>query len=94
MGEPLSKFATVESAIRILRKGKHDPRWQAAAQFLIDRAAPDVQLLLEAAQELERRKLATVPASPWRKYMLAAASVALVVVITVVVVANLDLNTC
>jgi len=94
MSESLSKYATVESSIRILRKGKQDPRWQAAAQFLIDRAAPDVKLLLEAAREFERQKLTGPQKTHWKVIATYAAILVVAVVITIALVANLELNKC
>ncbi|SFC05555.1 hypothetical protein SAMN05660443_1350 [Marinospirillum celere] len=50
-------FTSSGSALRTLRVGKSNPNWQAAAEFLLERAAPDVRLLVEAAAEIERDKV-------------------------------------
>ncbi|WP_114417797.1 hypothetical protein [Marinospirillum perlucidum] len=50
-------FTSSGSALRTLRVGKSNPNWQAAAEFLLERAAPDVRLLVEAATEIEREKV-------------------------------------
>ena len=50
-------FTSSGSALRTLRVGKSNPNWQAAAEFLLERAAPDVKLLVEAAAEIERDKV-------------------------------------
>lgn len=50
------QFQSSASAIRALKVGKRNPNWIDAAEFLINRASPEVKLLLEAAQEIERQK--------------------------------------
>lgn len=50
-------FTSSGSALRTLRTGKNNPNWQAAAEFLLERAAPDVKLLVEAAAQIERDKV-------------------------------------
>lgn len=50
-------FTSSGSALRTLRTGKKNPNWQAAAEFLLERAAPDVKLLVEAAAEIEKDKV-------------------------------------
>lgn len=49
-------FTSSASALRTLRTGKRNPNWKAAAEFLMDRAAPDVKLLVEAATQIELDK--------------------------------------
>lgn len=46
-------FTSSGSALRVLRAGKRNPNWEAAAEYLLERAAPDVKLLIEAALQLE-----------------------------------------
>lgn len=53
------QFQSSASAIRALKVGKRNPNWIDAAEFLINRASPEVKLLLEAAQEIERQKWQT-----------------------------------
>ena len=53
------QFQSSSSAIRALKGGKRNPNWIDAAEFLINRASPEVKLLLEAAQEIERQKWQT-----------------------------------
>lgn len=52
------QFHTVSSAISVLRRGTKDEQWFEAASFLIDRASPEVKLMLEVGRELERRERA------------------------------------
>ncbi len=52
------KFTSVQSAIVALRRGRKDPHWIEAARFLIERAAPDTQLLLDAQRALEQESQA------------------------------------
>ncbi|ARU55283.1 hypothetical protein OLMES_1201 [Oleiphilus messinensis] len=61
---------SVQEAIIILRRGRRDPRWTEAAEFLIERASPEVQLMLEVGRELERQ--AWQKQSSGRKGLLAA----------------------
>lgn len=49
MGQP---SLHVGYAITILRQGKSHPRWREAAHYLLDHAAKDTQLLLDAQREL------------------------------------------
>lgn len=49
-------FTSSGSALRTLRTGKRNPNWKAAAEYLIERAAPDVRLLIEAATQIEMEK--------------------------------------
>lgn len=49
-------FTSSGSALRTLRTGKSNPNWQAAAEFLLERAAPDVKLLVEAATQIQMEK--------------------------------------
>lgn len=46
-------FTSSASALRTLRTGKSNPNWQAAAEYLMERAAPDVRLLVEAATQIQ-----------------------------------------
>lgn len=49
------KFFSIDAAIRVLRKGKKDEQWFDAAEFLIDRASPEVKLMLDVGRELEKK---------------------------------------
>ncbi len=49
-------FTSSGSALRTLRTGKKNPNWKAAAEFLMERAAPDVKLLVEAATQIQLDK--------------------------------------
>lgn len=49
-------FTSSGSALRTLRTGKRNPNWKAAAEFLMERAAPDVKLLVEAATQIQMEK--------------------------------------
>jgi len=49
------KFFSIDEAIRVLRKGKKDEQWFEAASFLIDRASPEVKLMLDVGRELEKK---------------------------------------
>ncbi len=49
-------FTSSGSALRTLRTGKRNPNWKAAAEFLMERAAPDVKLLVEAATQIQLEK--------------------------------------
>lgn len=51
-------FTSSASALRTLRAGKRNPNWRYAADYLMERAAPDVLLLVEAATEIELEKIA------------------------------------
>lgn len=48
-------FLSVNEAIRVLRNGRKDSQWFEAASFLIERASPEVKLMLEVGRELEKR---------------------------------------
>ena len=52
------QFLSVSEAIRVLRKGRKDEQWFEAASFLIDRASPEVKLMLEVGRELEKKERA------------------------------------
>jgi len=47
-------FQTTQAAIAVLRAGKKHPRWKEAAEFVIERATPEVKLLLAVGRQLER----------------------------------------
>lgn len=49
-------FTSSASALRTLRAGKRNPNWRYAADYLMERAAPDVKLLVEAATAIEIEK--------------------------------------
>lgn len=49
------KFFSIDEAIRVLRKGKKDEQWFDAASFLIDRASPEVKLMMDVGRELEKK---------------------------------------
>ena len=51
------KFFSIDEAIRVLRKGKKDEQWFDAASFLIERASPEVALMLDVGRELEKQDL-------------------------------------
>lgn len=51
-------FISVDEAIRVLRNGRKDEQWFEAASFLIERASPEVTLMLEVGRELERKERA------------------------------------
>ncbi len=51
------KFFSIDEAIRVLRKGKKDEQWFDAASFLIERASPEVALMLDVGRELEKKDL-------------------------------------
>lgn len=53
------QFQSSASALRALKVGKRNPNWVDAAEYLIERASPEVKLLLEAAQDIERSKWST-----------------------------------
>lgn len=55
-----SKFR-VQEAILILRQGKSHPLWRQAAWHLIENAAKDTALLLEAQKDL----ITTLPEEAW-----------------------------
>jgi hypothetical protein len=56
MTETKARFTHVQTAIVTLRRGKQDPHWLEAAEYLIDHAAFDTKLLLEAQIALEQTK--------------------------------------
>lgn len=45
-------FPNTRMAIQVLRQGKKDQRWFAAAEFLIEKASPEVLLMLEVGREM------------------------------------------
>lgn len=57
MAQEKVQFQSSASALRALKVGKRNPNWVDAAEYLINKASPEVKLLLEAAQEIERQKL-------------------------------------
>jgi len=57
MAQEKVQFQSSASALRALKVGKRNPNWVDAAEFLINKASPEVKLLLEAAQEIERQKI-------------------------------------
>ncbi|MFD2229223.1 hypothetical protein [Alkalimarinus sediminis] len=66
------QFSSVNEAIRVLRIGTKNERWFEAASFLIDRASPEVKLMLEVGRELEKKERAdgekrssTFPVKQW-----------------------------
>lgn len=70
MSQPSSyrpTFTSSGSALRVLRAGKHNPNWEAAAEYLLERAAPDVKLLIEAALQLEHGSTPEVKPQPARQ---------------------------
>ena len=50
------QFLNVNDAIRVLRKGTKDDQWFDAASYLIERASPEVKLMLEVGRELEKQE--------------------------------------
>ncbi|GLQ29818.1 hypothetical protein [Litoribrevibacter albus] len=50
-------FHTSQAAINILKVGKKHPRWREAAEFIIERATPEVKLLLAVGRQLERDEI-------------------------------------
>ena len=67
------QFHTVSSAISVLRRGTKDEQWFEAASFLIDRASPEVKLMLEVGRELEKKERAEgekqLPDYPIKKWV-------------------------
>lgn len=57
MAQEKVQFQSSASALRALKVGKRNPNWVDAAEYLINKASPEVKLLLEAAQEIERQKM-------------------------------------
>ena len=51
-------FYSTNAAISVLRAGKRHPRWKEAAEYVIDRASPEVVLLLDVGRQLERDEMA------------------------------------
>ena len=77
------QFLSVSEAIRVLRKGTKDDQWFEAASFLIDRASPEVKLMLEVGRELEKKERAdgkkhssTFPVKQWVIVLLGIAVIA------------------
>lgn len=61
-------------AITILRQGKSHPRWREAAHYLLEHAAKDTQLLLDAQRDLLLSERATArPVMPWKIILLLVA---------------------
>lgn len=50
-------FFSTNAAISVLRAGKKHPRWKEAAEYVIERASPEVQLLLTVGRQLERDEI-------------------------------------
>lgn len=57
MAQEKVQFQSSASALRALKVGKRNPNWVDAAEYLINKASPEVKLLLEAAKEIERQKM-------------------------------------
>ena len=57
MAQEKVQFQSSASALRALKVGKRNPNWVDAAEYLINKASPEVKLLLEAAREIERQKM-------------------------------------
>lgn len=103
-------FTSSGSALRTLRTGKRNPNWKAAAEFLMERAAPDVKLLVEAATQIElekeglrtdKREVATKKSSfnlnlnlSWLQWLLAAAAGAGFIALLVWIIKNASLRVC
>jgi hypothetical protein len=56
-------FHTSQAAINVLKVGQKHPRWREAAEFVIERATPEVKLLLAVGRQLEREELQAQAAS-------------------------------
>ena len=73
-------FRNVSEAIRVLRSGKKDERWYAAAEFLISRATPEVKLMLDVGKALgkksEQQKISEKKTVPWKWVLIAFVLVA------------------
>lgn len=103
-------FTTSGSALRTLRTGKRNPNWKAAAEFLLERAAPDVILLVEAATQIQlekeglrtdKRELTTAKKSfnfnlsfSWLQWLLVAAAGAGFIALLVWIVKNATIRAC
>lgn len=103
-------FTSSGSALRTLRTGKRNPNWKAAAEFLMERAAPDVKLLVEAAIQiqLEKEGLRTdkreIPSSKkminlnlnlnWIQWVLIAAAGTGFVALLIWIVKNASIRVC
>lgn len=46
-------FTSADSALRVLRRGKSNPNWKAAADYLYERSKPEVKLLIEAQLQIK-----------------------------------------
>lgn len=46
-------FTSSDSALRVLRRGKSNPNWKAAADYLYERSKPEVKLLIEAQLQIK-----------------------------------------
>lgn len=49
-------FMSTNSAINVLKRRKNHPRWREAADFIMERASPEVILLIEAGRQIEREE--------------------------------------
>lgn len=103
-------FTSSGSALRTLRTGKKNPNWKAAAEFLMERAAPDVKLLVEAATQIElekdglrtdKREIAPVQKSfkfnfnfSWLQWILVAAGGAGFIALLVWIIKNASIRAC
>ena len=64
-------FFSTNAAISVLRAGKKHPRWREAAEYVIERASPEVRLLLDVGRQLERDELASAqPKTPLMSFSL------------------------
>lgn len=50
-------FHTSQAAINVLKVGKKHPRWREAAEFVLERATPEVKLLVAVGRQLEREDM-------------------------------------
>lgn len=102
-------FTSSGSALRTLRTGKRNPNWKAAAEFLMERAAPDVKLLVEAATQIQmenegllrtdKKELVATKKSfrvnlGWLQWLLIAASGVGLVALLAWIVENASLRVC
>lgn len=74
-------FPSTGSALRTLRKGKRNPNWRAAAEYLIEHASPEVELMLEVDRAMQQGRPITVTTEPkqrnWKPWLLAGLAVVL-----------------
>lgn len=85
-GQQIFEFRNVTEAIRVLRSGKKDARWYAAAEFLISRATPEVQLMIEVGQALgerreDDRQRNAKKSVPWRTLIIGVATLVSIILI-------------